>query len=318
MAMDFWEAQRYARRQTFIYITLFILMMIGVAVVSELILRASLPSYNDYPFPLIGVVFIGITVCAAVFNYSMVGSYGGGYVARSMGARLVDRESCDIRERQLLNVVEEMAVASSLPMPEVYILDAQCINAFAAGLTADRAAIAVTKGSLNTLTRDELQGVIAHEFGHIHNGDMGLNMRLAALVTGFFIVMYLGLRLLQFSPRNSSRGGKKNGNGVLLAALAFIAAGLIAWCVGTVLRCAVSRHRESLADACAVQFTRNSDGLISALQKIEGESIQDMPMTGGAYAHSYFDHRTYLDWLLATHPPLQARINALKGVIASK
>ena len=193
-----------------------------------------------------------------------------------------------------------MSIAASLPMPPVYILEAQEINAFAAGLVPNKAAITVTRGALNRLSRDELQGVIAHEFGHIYNGDMRIGLQLAALIAGFFITLYLGIRLMQFSSFRSQ--GDRRGNPIVLVAIALLVAGSIAWFGGSVLRSMVSREREFLADATGVQFTRNPDGLIDALKKIGGEEKQDMPKVGKPYAHLYFNHSSFWGRLFATHP----------------
>ena len=145
-------------------------------------------------------------------------------------------------------------------------------------MNSDNAAITITEGSMKLLTRDELQGVIAHEFGHIYNGDMKISMRLAAMVMGFFCVLWLGLRLLQFSTiRRGSRG--KGANPLVLAALILITAGAITWLAGNILKCTISREREYLADACAVQFACNPDGIANALRRIDAESKHDMPFS---------------------------------------
>ncbi len=310
--MDFWEQQRRAKRETTIYIIIFFLMTAAVAAAAEFAMRMFAQEAYDPTFPLIGAAFASITFLAAAYNYLMYRSNGGGYVAESLGAMKVDPQTADPGLRQLVNVVEEMAVASSLPVPEIYLLDAPAINAFAAGLVAENSAICVTTGALRTLNRDELQGVIAHEFGHIYNRDMRITLILAALVMGFFVLIYIGLRILQFSSL-SSREEEKKGNPVMLAALILIAAGAISWLGGAILRSCVSRQREYLADASAVQFTRNPNGILGALKKIEVESKQQMPAQGGAYAHMYFDHRSFWDFLFATHPPLSKRIEAIEG-----
>jgi heat shock protein HtpX len=312
--MDFWQQQRYARRQTTLYLVGFFIMTIFVAVLAEMALRHFLPDYNEESkFPLMGVSFVVLTVGVAAFNYAMYASQGGSYVAESVGARQVNPATNNPAERQLLNIVEEVAVASSLPVPPVYIINAEAINAFAAGIKPDNAVIAVTVGALQTLSRDELQGVIAHEFGHIRNGDMKISMRLAALLMGFFIAMYVGIRILQFAPRSQEGNGRRGGNPIIAIALLLMLAGVVTYFAGSILRAAVSRQREYLADASSVQFTRNPDALIGALKKIEKESVHDTPQGAGAYAHLYFDHRSMWDILFATHPPLKKRIAALEG-----
>lgn len=310
MAMDFWEAQRRARSKTSLYVTIFIILTLCIAVLVEYAMRYFAEESYNPPFPILGFVFLAITFTVAAFEYSMYKSHGGAYVALSVGGRLVNPNTNNFKEKQLLNIVEEMAVASSMPIPPVYILTSKSINAFAAGLTSDNAAITVTNGSLDLLSRDELQGVVAHEFGHIYNGDMKISMRLAAMVMGFFFVLYIALRLLQFAPRERER---KGGNPILLAAFLLCVAGTLTWICGSILKAAVSREREYLADACAVQFTRNPDGIANALRKIESHEVSDMPSKGMAYSHLYFDDNISLSSIFATHPPLKKRIAAIEG-----
>lgn len=274
--------------------------------------------------PVISLVFVAITFGVALFQYSMFTSYGGSYVAESVGGTLVEPLTRDPHEKQLINIVQEIALAASLPVPAIYVVPARQINAFAAGTTPQNAAIAVTAGALMKLNRDELQGVIAHEFGHIYNADMKISVRLAAMVMGFFFVFYIALRLLQFSGLRSggassesegdSRGNKREGgNPVAIAALILIVAGALMWLFGSVLKASVSREREYLADACAVQFTRNPKGISNALKKIGTDSSSDMPKEGAAYSHLYLDNHSGLSALFATHPPLAKRIAAIEG-----
>ncbi len=312
MAMNFWEAQRRARLLTTYYLIAFTLLTVIVATLAEFAMRSLDSADYDPPLPYLGLTFLGITFAVAAYNYISYKTYGGAYVAESLGAEEIDpRHPNDPVEKMLVNVVEEVAVASSLPVPRIFILDAEEINAFAAGLSSDNAAITVTVGALNAYNREELQGVIAHEFGHIYNGDMKISMRLAAMVMGFFIVFYLGLRLLQGAFYG--RSNRKGGNPIAAAALVLLAAGTITWFFGSILKAMVSRQREYLADACAVQFTRTPDGIASALRKIAKTTISDMPKTGMAYSHLYFNDRSFLGELFATHPPLSKRIAAIEG-----
>jgi heat shock protein HtpX len=285
MAMDFWEAQRRARSKTAIYLTLFVILTIVVAIVSEWAMRALAGDSYDTNVPIVGMTYLVLTFIVAGAQYLMMRTYGGSYVAESVGAKQIDPKTTNFTERQILNIVEEMAIAASVPVPPVYLMPAREINAFAAGITKENAAITLTYGSAKSLTRDELQGVIAHEFGHIYNGDMKISMRLAAMLMGFFFVLWLGLRILQFA--NISRGGREKGaNPMALAALILMIAGAITWFAGNILKCTISREREYLADACAVQFTRNPDGIANALRRIARESVHDMPSDGMAISHS--------------------------------
>lgn len=314
MAMNFWEAQRKARTLTTIYLTVFIGLTLAIAVLSELTMRYAAGDSYDDSFPYVGVLFLAITFLVAAFQYLMFQSYGGGYVAESMGAQRLGPGNAEGNEKVLLNVVEEVAIAASLPVPRVYVLEADQVNAFAAGLTADRAAICVTRGTLDRLTRDELQGVVAHEFGHIYNGDMKISLRLAAMVMGFFFVLYLSFRLFQIGGLSRGRSSDdRKGNPVVLAALILMLAGVVTYIAGSLLKSMVSRQREYLADASSVQFTRNPDGILGALKKIAKQTASDMPAEGLAYSHLYFDEGSGWTSLFASHPPIEKRIAAIEA-----
>ena len=310
--MNFWEAQRRARSRTGWFLLLFTLLTIAMAFFIEVAMRYLVEDYQESPIPLLGIMYGLITFLAAGTQYAQFKAGGGGVVAETLGARRIHEETQDRKERQLLNIVKEMALAASLPIPAVYVLPAQQINAFAAGLTAQDAAVTVTEGTLRTLDRDELQGVVAHELGHIYNADMKISMRLAALLMGFFFVLYLGLRLFQFTSYQRTSNDRQ-GNPFAIAALLFIAAGALTWLFGSLLKCAISREREYLADACAVQFTRNPDGIANALRKIAQEQVSDMPAYGEAYSHLYLEDNSGWSVLFQTHPPIKKRIEAILG-----
>lgn len=313
--MNFWEAQKRAKSRTGVFIFFFIVFTIGIAILMEYAMRTFAPESYSPQLPYLGIIFLCITFLVAGFNYASYKLQGGSYVAEAVGGQQVQLDTNNFKEKQLLNIVAEMAVASGMPTPPVYVIQSQEINAFAAGIRPDNAAIAVTRGAIERLNRDELQGVIAHEFGHIYNGDMKISMRLAAMLMGFFIVLYIGIRLLQGSLFfGGSRDRKNGGNPVALVALIFLAAGAITWFAGAILRSMVSREREYLADACAVQFTRNPNGIANALRKIANSEVHDMPKTGMAYSHLYFDNHSFWSSLFATHPPIEKRIAALEGL----
>lgn len=314
MAMNFWEAQKRARSKTTLYLVLFVGLTLTVASAAEIAMRSIAGNNYSPPIPFVGMLFIGITFLTAGIQYGQFSLYGGPYVAEAVGAYRVDPSTKNPNERKLLNIVEEIAIASALPSPPVYILRTKQINAFAAGLSKNNAAITVTEGTLMRLNRDELQGVVAHEFGHIYNGDMKISMRLAAMCMGFFFVLYIAMRLLQFSDFRGRDDRENKGNSVMLAALVLMIAGAFTWLFGSLLKAAVSREREYLADACAVQFTRNPNGIASALRKIASEADYDkMPKEGMSYSHLYFDDRAGFSALFATHPPLKKRIEAIEG-----
>lgn len=317
MTMNFWEAQKNARSKTALYLAVFIILTIAAAILGEWVMRLFAgDNYGDPPLPYVGLGFLLITFGVATFNYINYLQSGGSYVAESMGGILVDPNTSNFKERQLINIVEEIALATSLPVPPVYIIRAKEINAFAAGTSPGNAIIAVTVGTLNLLTRDELQGVLAHEFGHIANGDTKIGMRVAAMVMGFFIASYIGLRLLGTSSYGGRRDDedRKGGNPLVIAALILLAIGALMWFFGSILQAMVSRQRELLADASSVQYTRNPTGIANALRKIAAMQVTDMPKTGQAYAHLYFNERpSFWSRLFATHPPIEERIAALEG-----
>lgn len=309
--MNFWEAQRKARLYTTCYLILFVILTLIVATLSEIALRyVAEESYNP-PWPIFGLGFMLLTFIVAGFNYGMYHERGGSYVAESVGAWPANPKSRHPKEAQLINIVQEMSIATTLPMPSIYIIPSDEINAFAAGLKQDNAAIAITEGALMRLNRDEIQGVIAHEFGHIYNGDMVISLRVAAMIMGFFFALYLGIRLLEGSRfRSRDDEDRRGGNPIIAAAVILMLAGAVTWFFGSILQATISRQREYLADASSVQFTRNPEGLASALRKIADDQVRDMPKTGAAYAHMYLEDHT--SWF-ATHPPIWKRIAAIEG-----
>lgn len=310
MAMNFWQAQQQAKRRTKWILVAFLALTAGVAVIADSIIASFWPEYAYSSIPWVGFGFIAVTILVALYNYSQYQTQGGAYVAQSMGARSVNRGTPVPAEKQLLNIIEEIAVASGLPMPKVFILKNDSINAFAAGTRPENACICVTSGCMALLNRDELQSVIAHEFGHIYNGDVKLSMRLAAMLMGFFIIFYIAIKLIQYAPPRRDDESR-----VPIAAIALVltGAGALSWVAGKILSSMISRQREYLADASSVQFTRNPEALASALMKIEKESHRSMPTSGMAFSHLYFDHRTLFGSLFSTHPPLKNRIKAILG-----
>ncbi|HEY3786436.1 MAG TPA: M48 family metallopeptidase [Steroidobacteraceae bacterium] len=319
--MDFYARQAAARGQTRWLVLAFVLSLLAVALALDLVLFSFLASagadrplieplqfarYNPGMAVFSTLLVMGVLGLASLYK-SMELRGGGGVVARSLGGVLVNQDTTDLQRKRLLNIVSEMAIASGVPMPEVYVLEQEAgINAFAAGHTAANAAITVTHGALERLNRDELQGVIGHEFSHILNGDMRLNVQLMGWVFGLFVVALIGRLLLNFSPRN-----RRGNNGVVALAFAVLVLGYVGLFLGRLMQAAVSRQRERLADASGVQFTRNPQGLKGALVKIaavpEG-SLLSSPHAEQA-AHMFFAEG--IDRLFATHPPLMERIREL-------
>lgn len=242
---------------------------------------------------------------------------GGSVIAQEMGGKLVTLETTDPAEQRLLNVVEEMAIAAGISVPAVYILEReQGINAFAAGFTPNDAVIGVTRGCVEVLSRDELQGVIGHEFSHILNGDMRLNLNLIGVLNGLLLIYILG-RILS-DLRGSVRDREGKDVPIALFGLGLILIGLIGLFFGRLIKAAVSRQREFLADASAVQFTRNPKGIAGALRKISQHSRQ--ALVDSPYAeensHMFFGSAlrfSFLGDMFATHPPLSQRIRRIEG-----
>ena len=262
-------------------------------------------------------------VCLLVFGGSLYKalslSGGGPTVAEMLGGRLISHATTDLQQRQLLNVVEEMAIAAGMPIPQVYLLSDTSINAFAAGLSPANAVIGITEGTLQRLNREELQGVIAHEFSHIANGDMRLNIRLIGMLHGILLIGLIGyflMRSLRFAGRSRS---SKGGAGLLaIAAVGFglMIIGYAGSFFGQWIKAIVSRQREYLADSSAVQFTRNKDGIAGALKKIGGSAVGSYISSPSApeYSHAYFVNGLNFFWQpwFATHPPLEKRIERIE------
>src|SRR5262245_12984485 len=275
MAIDFFQQQDTARRKTSLLVVYFVLAILAlIALVYGLLLALNVYGTGEavslWQPELLLVVAAGVGVLvggASVFKVAQLAS-GGQAVALMMGGAEVPGTTRDARERRLLNIVEEMAIAAGVPVPPVYILDEPGINAFAAGYAPGDAVVAVSQGCLQYLSRDELQGVVAHEFSHVLNGDMRLNIRLIGLIFGIMALAIIG-RILMFSAgRGSSSSRRDAQGGILLLGLGLFVLGLVGAFFGRLIQSAVSRQREYLADASAVQFTRNPDGIAGALKKI--------------------------------------------------
>lgn len=263
---------------------------------------------------LFGCISSGIVIGLGALYKTAQLREGGSAVAVGLGGRRVDPDSTKLEERRLLNVVEEIAIASGAPVPEVYILDREPgINAFAAGKTTSDAVIGVTQGTVQLLRRQELQGVVAHEISHVLNGDARLNMRAIGLLHGIFLLALIG----RFLIRGASGTRRKEGSALLLTGLGLLAIGSIGVFFGRMLQSAISRQRELLADASAVQFTRDTQGLVGALKKIGGASSQSFLATPRAdeASHMFFSDAVrrlrLFAGLFRTHPPLSLRIRKL-------
>lgn len=337
MSSNFFAQQDLARRNTRILVVLFtlavlllltltnVIALISLGFVDPAFLSSSL-QWRTLPWDLVG--WVSFTVLAAVtvavlFKWQQLKA-GGRAVAESLGGIRLLPDSQDPLQRRLLNVVEEMALAANTPVPPVYLLPEQGINAFAAGYSPADAVIGVTQGCLEHLNREELQGVIAHEFSHILNGDMRMNIRLIAILNGILFLGHIGYYMLRGSSRagairasSRSSGNNKNngGGGIVLLALGLVVIGYVGSFFGNLIKAAVSRQREFLADASAVQFTRNPRGIAGALKAIGSHSVSSKIKNQNADENSHlFFGEAISRWasIFATHPPLSTRIKRLE------
>jgi len=315
--VDFFARQEAARRTTRWLLLAFFASVVCIVIAIDAVIAIVMGFSAKDVSPRGPVIAASIIVVAIIGGASLFKSLalrsGGASVARSMGATRIDRGTGDIALKRLHNVVEEMAIASGVTMPEVYVLeDEDGINAFAAGNSPADAAIVVTRGTVTRLRREELQAVVAHEFSHILNGDSRLYLKLVGLTFGLLAIATIARLALQYGPRGGGRDDKKGGAAViLLAALAIMALGYLGVFFGRLLQAAVSRHREKLADASAVQFTRNPQGLSGALLKIAGTTEGSQLNSPGAENIAHMLFAPGLDRLLRTHPPIEERLREL-------
>jgi Zn-dependent protease with chaperone function len=326
--MNFFESQERAHKHTTLLIVLFgvaVLALIVMANVLTLVVFGFVDSQQlrdgqtfvaQMDWKMFATVGAGVSVVVLVGSlYKMMAlSAGGKVVAESLGGQLIPRNTEEPNQRKLLNVVDEMAIASGTPSPPVYLLaNEPGINAFAAGFSPRDAVLGITQGAIEQLSRDQLQGVIAHEFSHIFNGDMRLNIRLMGALNGILILGILGYYLMysaSFSGRR--RGNDNSGVAILALAVGLMVIGFAGTFFGGLIKAAVSRQREYLADASAVQFTRNPAGIAGALKRIGGLKSGSIVRNPSApeVSHAFFAQGVtgFTQWLSSTHPPLASRI----------
>lgn len=306
--MNFFEHQEQARRQSRRMLWLFALsMVVIVAVIDAAVLLAIGLDVRRVGWQAMLFVSLSVVLVIQLGSLYRVATLrtGGKAVALGMGAVPVPPSSGDFAYRRLSNVVEEIAIASGVPVPEIFVLEEEAgINAFAAGYAPTDAAITVTRGALDKLTRSELQGVIGHEFSHVLNGDMRLNIRLMGIVFGLLVISTVGRRI--------ASGGRGGGSAVLLGFALFVA-GYLGVVLARLIKASISRQREFLADASAVQFTRETEGIAGALKKIgalaEGSRLGSRDTE--EISHMLFGDGVGYSALFATHPPLVTRIRRL-------
>ncbi len=325
--MDFFQAQDSARRNTRSLVFFFAMAVLSLIVITNLLvmvlfgflrtgeqgltLGVIAAQFDWEVFFLIGAGVSFVILAGSIYK-TIALSAGGPAVAESLGGRLITHNTTDLHERKALNVVEEMAIASGTPVPPVYLLDGEPgINAFAAGFTPGDAVVGLTRGTIAYLSRDELQGVVAHEFSHILHGDMRLNIRLVGVLHGILLIGLIGYFILR-----SVRGGSsKNAGPIMALGMGLLVIGYAGTFFGNLIKSSVGRQREFLADASAVQFTRNNEGIAGALKKIGGYAAGSVLETAEAptMSHAYFSTgvSSFLQSVFATHPPLDERIRRI-------
>ena len=323
--MNFFDAQDQARRSTRWLVFLFFLAVVSLVFLAEL-LFVSVMFYNsaaedqglaaffislepDFHLGIIAIVMLVIAL-GTVYKFRQLGA-GGHVVAEMMDGCLIPSNSPSLVHRRVLNIVEEMAIAAGVPVPSVYIqADERAINAFAAGLGTDDAIICVTQGTVEALDRDALQGVIAHEFSHILNGDMRLNVRITSVLHGLLLLGLIGSRMLRHLSYR--RGSARNSAGAFVfVGIGLMVIGFGGSLFGNLIKATINRQREYLADASAVQFTRNPAGISAALKAIGGYSYGSRLLNpnGAEISHFFFaSATTWMQGFFSTHPPLLERI----------
>ena len=337
MANDFFSNQDRAKSQSGRLIALFMLGVLGT-ILSFWVVAAtaiSIGSKHDDQIQwsdgfgnlsvflgVAGVVSL-IVLLGTLYKLSQL-SAGGPAIAQMLGGVAIDPSSRRPAEQQVLNIVEEMAIASGLPVPPVYVIDTPGMNAFAAGPDPTHSVIGVTRGLIESLTRDELQGVVAHEFSHIFHGDTRINARTTAAIAGIMLVGTLGwftFRYIGPQLMRGSRGGKKGDGGI---GIAIVVGGLLIWIIGSLgvlvgrmIQAAISRQREFLADASAVQYTRNPDGIANALRRLRDGHKTEVPAAAASELNHFF-FCSSLSTIFATHPPLDERISRIEVMGAQK
>jgi Zn-dependent protease with chaperone function len=320
--MDFFTHQERARQLSRWLIVMYALAVMAIAISVDLLVGATIQLVTRQALGASGNLLIIALVAAAVLAVSahrvaQLREHGAFAVAQMVGAQRLRRDAQHPAERRLVNVVEEMAIASGMRVPDVYVLDAPSINAFAAGASVNRAGVFVTRGALDLLKRSELQGVIGHEFSHILNSDMRLNMSLLGMLAG---IQWLG-SAGAYIVRGGFRVASKESDAVPITIAAGIFGGLL-WSIGSVgvlasrlIQAAVSRQREFLADAASVQFTRDPGALGGALQKIGSYQLGSRLRLRHAPELSHLFMADALERLepswLATHPPIDERLRRL-------
>jgi Zn-dependent protease with chaperone function len=319
MATDFFERQAVARRNTKWLVVMFVFAVIAIVGTTFVGTAIALGAADDHgrfriEGPLLAsAAALGLIIVGSLYKTAQLAG-GGTVVAERLGGRRIFPNTIDPVERRVLNVVEEMALASGVPVPPVFMLtEEQGINAFAAGFSPSDAVVGITRGCAQQLSRDQLQGVVAHEFSHILNGDMRLNLRLIGVLHGILLMGLVGREVLRIASWSGGGRSRRNDSAayLLVIGLIFMVLGFVGLFIGNLIKAAASRQREYLADASAVQFTRNPEGISGALKRIGAAVFGSKLLNPKAAEASHMYFAEGISTLFASHPPLHDRISRI-------
>lgn len=337
--MNFFENQERARKKTFLLVMLLLIAVLLIVLAINILiivvftlmhnedlahLTANIRRDEFISFCTNTAVIVTPVVLFVIFLGTIIKMFmlnnGGLSIAEMVKARPVDVNTDNLLEKRFINVVEEMAIASGISVPHLFVMENEKgINAFVAGYSPEDTVLVVTQGALEQLNRDELQGVIGHEFSHIFNSDMHINIKLIGIVSGIVMISQMGSFILRNMRFRSSSSNSKDDNKlqivILISGIGLLVIGYIGLFFGRWIKAAISRERESLADATSVQYTRNPTGLIGALMRIQAYEQGTLLNSTSADDINHMCFGPSLEMLfsglLASHPPIEERIQAL-------
>lgn len=321
MSVNFHECQVKNRRRTILLVAFLILLLVVMALMLEAHFTGRLPAWESLDAFVAAPPWFGIAALGGSLGYAGISYFAGSRTVLFLSrARRID--PTDPRERQFQNVAEEIAIAAGLPCPELWIMPDDDLNAFATGRDPEHASIAVTQGLLETMDRDELQAVVAHEMGHIRNRDILLMLYVTCMLGAILLLTEIILRSTFHSSLRRSVGGSRNRRSGGQLALLVLGVSLLSWIVSRIVAMAISREREYLADATSAELTRNPGSLSAALAKIH-QSVQPTAVAHTATAPLFIDDpkgsklndkESRLAGLFSTHPPIDERIKRLDAM----
>lgn len=307
LAFNFWQQQRVTKKNTAAYLGIYLLLLAAGGAAFEAIVRFALPAENDLIILEVGAPGVLFVICCGLvggcYYYCYTSATCRAMAQSTFGAVPIQPDSNLENHKMLFNIAEEMAIASGLPIPEILLIPVSEINSLTLGSSKKNYAILITEGALNSLSRDELQVMVGYEMAHIKEGTLQLNMRLSAMLMSFYFMMNISYRLLSTHRQtsSSSKNNKKGNSMVIIAAALMIAGGLL-YVLGAILQRFIAHQRVYLADASAVQFTRNTPALYALLSKIKMQNKNELPRIAEGLSHFYLSSNS------ATHPSLEERL----------